>query len=76
MVHQPVSKTDKRKPLTPGGGGKLANDSNQVGQQKATQTNQGRRTPASRSDREAHLGSDNQIRGRRGGAGSPSGEGR
>ena len=66
----------KRKPLVPGSGGKLANDLNKQGLQKPTQKNEARRTPLSRSDRESHLGADNQARGRRGGPGSPSGEGR
>ena len=66
----------KRKPLVPGSGGKLANDLNKQGLQKPTQKNEGRRKPLSRSDRESHLGADNQARGRRGGPGSPSGEGR
>jgi hypothetical protein len=76
VANKPVSRTDKRKPLTPGSGGKLVNDANQAGQQPPTQKNEGRRTPLSRSDRESHLGSDNQTRGRKGGPGSPSGEGR
>jgi hypothetical protein len=58
------------------GGGKLSNDRNKVGSQSPTSKNEGRRTPASRSDRDDKLGSDNQVRGRKGGAGSPTGEGR
>ena len=54
---------DKQEPHT----GKVENDSNKVGAQAATQLNEGRRTPDSRSDREAHLGSGNQTQSRRGG---------
>lgn len=55
----------QRKPLIPGSGGKLANDTNKVGAQRPTQKNQGKRTPMSRDDRQAHLGADNQERKRR-----------
>jgi hypothetical protein len=67
---------EKQKPTAEGSGGKVQNDTNKVGQQDTTQKNQGKRTPQSRHDRDTHLGSDNQVRGRKGGAGSPSGEGR
>ena len=53
-----------------GSGGKVANDSNKTGAQKATQKNEGRRTPDSRSDREAHIGGSNQSQSRRGTGGS------
>lgn len=76
MAKVPQLKVNKRKPLVPGSGGKVANDLNKQGLQKPTQKNEGKRTPLSRSDRESHLGADNQARGRRGGPGSPSGEGR
>jgi hypothetical protein len=46
------------------------NDFNKVGEQTPTQKNEGRRTPQSRSDREAQIGSDNQSQSRRGGLGS------
>ena len=46
--------------------GKVANDHNKVGGQATTQLNQGKRTPASRSDRTSHLGSSNQSTQRRG----------
>lgn len=59
-----------------GSGGKMSNDTNKMGDQSATPLNQGRRTAASRNDRENQIGSPNQVRGRKGGAGSPSGEGR
>lgn len=54
------------------GSGKVANDHNSTGEQPATQTNQGRRTPESRHDRETHVGSGNQTQSRRGAPGSSS----
>lgn len=54
-----------RKSLAPGSGGKSVNDTNKVGAQPATQKNQGKRTPISREDRQAHLGADNQSQERR-----------
>ena len=51
--------------------GKVENDANKMGEQDATQLNQGKRTPASRSDRESHIGGSNQSQSRRGSAGSP-----
>jgi hypothetical protein len=50
--------------------GKVANDSNKLGEQAPTQKNEGKRTPESRSDRESQVGSGNQSQSRRGGAGS------
>jgi hypothetical protein len=70
------SRTDAHKPALPGSGGKQANDTNKVGHQAPTQKHEGKRTPLSRSDRESHIGADNQARGRKGGPGTPSGEGR
>ena len=70
------SRTDAHKPALPGSGGKLANDTNKEGHQAPTQKHEGKRTPLSRSDRESHIGADNQTRGRKGGPGSPSGVGR
>lgn len=52
------------------GTGKVANDHNRQGQQEPTARNEGRRTPESRHDREAHVGSGNQTQSRSGGAGS------
>ncbi|MFC5521931.1 hypothetical protein [Polaromonas jejuensis] len=49
--------------------GKVANDHNKLGQQAITQKNEGQRTPDSRTDREAHLGSSNQTQSRRGNMG-------
>lgn len=49
--------------------GDYAGDHNKTAQHKATQLNQGRRTPGSRSDRDDHLGSDNQSRRRKSGPG-------
>ncbi len=57
------------------GNGKVANDHNSTGDKAATQTNQGRRTPESRGDRDTHLGSGNQAQSRQGSAGSSSGGG-
>ncbi|RYY85124.1 MAG: hypothetical protein EOO24_36895 [Comamonadaceae bacterium] len=52
-------------------GGKVANDHNQVGATDATQTNTGRRTPASRNDRQAMgAGPQNQTSARKGGGGA------
>ena len=56
---------DKQTPHT----GKVQNDSNKVGEQDATQLNQGQRTPDSRNDREAHIGGGNQSQSRRGSVG-------
>ncbi len=53
---------DKQAPHT----GKVENDTNKLGEQDATQLNQGKRTPDSRSDREAHVGGNNQSQSRRG----------
>ncbi|MGB4117841.1 MAG: hypothetical protein WBK51_14980 [Polaromonas sp.] len=49
--------------------GKVANDHNRVGEQPLTQMNQPKRTPDSRTDREAHIGSGNQTQSRRGATG-------
>jgi hypothetical protein len=57
---------DKQAPHT----GKVANDTNKLGEQVPTQLNQGQRTPDSRSDREAHVGGSNQSQSRRGPVGS------
>lgn len=53
----------------PGQTGKVANDANKLGEQEATQKNQGQRTPESRSDRESQVGSGNQSQSRRGATG-------
>lgn len=55
--------------------GKVAHAHNSTGDKAATQTNQGRRTPESRGDRDTHLGSGNQGQSRQGAAGSSSGGG-
>lgn len=62
---------DKQKPGT----GKVENDRNSQGDKDPTQKNEGRRTPHSRSDRDAHIGSGNQVQSRQGSAGSSSGGG-
>ena len=56
---------DEQAPQT----GKVANDRNKVGEQELTQKNQAKRTPESRTDREAHIGSGNQTQSRRGATG-------
>ncbi|MDB5856613.1 MAG: hypothetical protein JWQ76_302 [Ramlibacter sp.] len=53
---------DKQVPHT----GKSDNDTNKIGNAEATQKNEGRRTPASRSDRESQIG-NNQSHMRQGG---------
>lgn len=58
---------DKQEPHTH----KVENDTNKLGEQDPTQLNQGKRTPDSRSDREAHVGGSNQSQSRRGPVGSP-----
>ncbi len=58
---------DKQEPHT----GKVENDTNKLGEQEPTQLNQGKRTPDSRSDREAHVGGSNQSQSRRGPVGTP-----
>ncbi len=60
---------DKQEPHT----GKVANDTNKMGEQDATQLNQGHRTPTSRSDRETHVGGSNQSQSRRGTVGGTHG---
>ena len=50
--------------------GKVENDRNKLGNTLPTQKNEGKRTPASRSDQESQLGSSNQNQSRRGKAGS------
>ena len=49
--------------------GKVANDHNKAGEQPLTQKNEPKRTPESRTDREAHLGSSNQTQSRKGNTG-------
>lgn len=56
------SPSDKQAPLS----GKVENDFNKQGEQEPTQKHEGRRTPESRADREAQIGSDNQSHQRRG----------
>lgn len=56
---------DEQTPKT----GKVENDHNKVGEQPVTQKNEAKRTPDSRTDREAHLGSGNQTQSRRGNTG-------
>ena len=52
-------------------GGKVANDHNKTGNTEPTQTNQGRRTPESRHDRQTlGPGPQNQVSARKGGGGA------
>lgn len=53
--------------------GKVANDHNKAGAQEATQTNQAQRTPKSRHEREARVGSHNQVEASTGGKGTGRG---
>ncbi|GAA6119056.1 hypothetical protein [Acidovorax sp. FG27] len=62
---------DKQEP----GAGKVENDHNRQGDQDATQKNEARRTPESRHDRDAHIGSGNQVQSRQGGGGPSTGGG-
>lgn len=62
--------TSTANPKASGHGGKVANDVNQVGEQKPTQKNEGQRTANSRSDRESHVGGSNQLQSRRGSGGN------
>jgi hypothetical protein len=60
MTHN-LNPHDKQEPHTR----KVENDTNKLGEQDTTQLNQGQRTPASRSDRESHVGGNNQSQSRR-----------
>lgn len=54
--------------------GKVANDHNRQGDQPTTQTNQARRTPQSRHDRQTMgAGPQNQVSARKGGGGAGRG---
>ena len=62
MTHQYKTRPiDKQAALS----GKVENDFNKLGNEKASQKNEGKRTPASRSDRENNIGV-NQTQARRG----------
>jgi hypothetical protein len=62
MTHKYMRPTqDKQAGLS----GKVENDTNKQGKAQATQSNEGRRTPQSRHDREDHIG-NNQVKVRRG----------
>ena len=50
--------------------GKVANDHNKTGDRAPTGTHQGQRTPQSRSDRTALVGSGNQSQTRQGAGGA------
>jgi phage repressor protein C with HTH and peptisase S24 domain len=49
-----------------GSSGKVANDTNKLGETRPTQKNEGRRTPESRHERDSQVGSHNQNQARRG----------
>lgn len=67
---QKVGPEDRQQPQTP----KYSNDHNKVGETRPTQTNQGRRTPQSRSDRQTISGGPmNIIQARTGGKGGGRG---
>ena len=64
-MSKPQNPRDEQEPNT----GKVANDHNKVGEQALTQKNEAKRTPDSRTDREAHIGSGNQTQSRKGNTG-------
>ena len=66
---QSVSAQDRQEPNTP----KLGNDRNKLGETRPTQTNQGRRTPQSRHDRQTVNGGMNVVQARTGGKGGGRG---
>lgn len=53
------------------GQGKVENDHNRQGKQEPTQKNEARRTPESRHDRDAQVGSQNQTQSRKNGPPAP-----
>lgn len=62
MTHKYIPSSQDRQT---GHSGKVENDTNKLGKDRPTQTNEGRRTPQSRHDREDHIG-NNQSKVRRG----------
>ena len=64
-----AASADKQPPHTP----KSSNDHNKVGETHPTQTNEGRRTPQSRHDRQSLNGSMNVVQARTGGKGGGRG---
>ena len=64
MVHKQNPRDEQ-----PANTGKVVNDRNKVGAQALTQKNEAKRTSDSRTDRQAHLGSNNQTQSRRGNTG-------
>ncbi len=62
--------SDRQEP----GKGKVENDHNRQGAKPPTQRNEGQRTPESRHDREAHVGSGNQAQTRQNKGGGPGGD--
>ena len=53
--------------------GKVGNNHNKAGEQPLTQKNEAKRTPDSRTDREAHIGGGNQTQARKGSSGAKTG---
>jgi hypothetical protein len=67
---QASSPADRQQPHS----GKVANDHNKMGNKPPSQTNQGRRTPESRHDRQTMgAGPQNQVSARKGGGGAGRG---
>jgi len=67
VTQQRPDNPDRQEPGT----GKVENDHNKKGHQKPTQTNEGRRTPESRHDRQTLAGGpQNQISARKGAGGA------
>jgi hypothetical protein len=62
VSRKPIAPQDRQAAHT----GKSDNDHNKQGEQAPTQKNEGRRTPTSRHDREAHVGGGNQTQSRKG----------
>ncbi|MHC3435473.1 hypothetical protein [Delftia lacustris] len=62
--------SDRQEP----GKGKVENDHNRQGAKPPTQRNEGQRTPESRHDREAHVGSGNHAQTRQNKGGGPGGD--
>ncbi|HYD76168.1 hypothetical protein [Ramlibacter sp.] len=66
---QSVRPQDRQAPLS----GKYANDHNKQGDKAPTQSNEGRRTPQSRHDRQITAGPQNVVEARTGGKGAGRG---
>lgn len=62
MIEAKQNRRDDQAPHT----GKMANNRNKVGEQPLTELNEGKRTPISRDNCEAHIGSDHESQSGRG----------